>query len=206
MLAAADLVGFLPPQWIDFRGKWRILAKVTVLDENHRMVAEGPLDFTEGDQPALTPDLEPFAAAVQNRIEWYLNNESRPGRALLAQLRQARLRSWPALRLVNRRGYAVVGLAPGTRLVIAHGIAVALAERSQVVVADLVATRRRRTGSEQRCEKKKAHGHVTGGHDIVRGMRTGFQKRACRCKRRPSERWPTSCIGSECGNEIDGMP
>ena len=88
MPTTADFVGFLPPRWLDRNGQWRILAKVTVLDDNHHMVAEGPLDFTDSDEPPLPPDLARFAEAVHSRINWYLTNEGRPGHLVLAKLRE----------------------------------------------------------------------------------------------------------------------
>jgi hypothetical protein len=89
MQATVDSVAFMSPQWLDYRGHWRILGKVTVLDENHRMVAEGILDFTESDRPVLPRDLERFTEAVQARVEWYLTNDGLPGHHLLMKLREA---------------------------------------------------------------------------------------------------------------------
>jgi hypothetical protein len=88
MLPTADSVAFLPPEWLDFRGRWRILIKATVLDANHRMIGEGVLDFTDTDRPAVPPHLEPFAEAVQARIESYLGDEVSEGHLRLAKLRE----------------------------------------------------------------------------------------------------------------------
>jgi hypothetical protein len=89
MQATVDSVAFLAPRWLDFRGRWRIVAKVTVLDEGHRMVAEGVLDFTESDRPALPHDLQRFAEAVQARVDWYLSNDGLADHHDLAKLREA---------------------------------------------------------------------------------------------------------------------
>jgi hypothetical protein len=89
MQATVDSVALMSPQWLEYRGHWRILAKVTVLDENHRMVAEGILDFTESERPVLPHDLERFAEAVRARVEWYLTNDSLPGHQQLARLKEA---------------------------------------------------------------------------------------------------------------------